>query len=213
MKDRKPDNSVEHIVHAALRVLARQGYARTSLMDIAREAEMSKGAVHYHFPSKESLMADVLQTACDAVAARTRAAWKADAPPLTAIEQAIAMLWQIRVERSDEAVVVADLLAQSLYDEGLRPQLARYFAFAAEQVKGELEPRLAAFGLRPRLPPALMARMLIGLLDGLVMQAYADPQALSTEAVLSALSEIAGALVEWPSESASKATDDRSPAP
>ena len=72
---KKSKISIASIVDAAVRVLARQGYARTSLMDIANEVGMSKGAVHYHFPTKEALMAQVLQTACDAVATRTRGAW------------------------------------------------------------------------------------------------------------------------------------------
>ena len=36
--------SSQQIIDAAIRVLARQGYARTSLLDIAKEAGMSKGA-------------------------------------------------------------------------------------------------------------------------------------------------------------------------
>ncbi|MFW6031642.1 MAG: TetR family transcriptional regulator, partial [Myxococcota bacterium] len=46
MRYKKSEISSAQIVQAAIRVLARQGYARTSLMDIAREAGMSKGAVH-----------------------------------------------------------------------------------------------------------------------------------------------------------------------
>ena len=44
--------SSQQIIDAAIRVLARQGYARTSLLDIAKEADMSKGALHYHYPTK-----------------------------------------------------------------------------------------------------------------------------------------------------------------
>ena len=38
--------SSQQIVDAAIRVLARQGYAKTSLLEIAKEAGMSKGALH-----------------------------------------------------------------------------------------------------------------------------------------------------------------------
>ena len=41
MRYKKSEISVAHIVEAAMRVLARQGYARTSLMDIAKEVGMS----------------------------------------------------------------------------------------------------------------------------------------------------------------------------
>ena len=103
-----------------MRVLARQGYARTSLMDIASEVGMSKGAVHYHFPTKEALMTKVLQTACERVADRTRDAWTQSGNPSEALSSALRELWRARAELSDEAKVVADLLAQSLHEESLR---------------------------------------------------------------------------------------------
>ena len=71
----KSEKSVAQIVLAATRVLARQGYARTSLLDIAREAGMSKGALHYHFPSKEILISRVLERALETIALRTLEAW------------------------------------------------------------------------------------------------------------------------------------------
>ena len=71
MRYKKSEISVAHIVDAAMRVLARQGYAHSSLMDIANEVGMSKGAVHYHFPTKEALITQVLETALDKVARGT----------------------------------------------------------------------------------------------------------------------------------------------
>ena len=73
----KTERSAAQIVAAATRVLARQGYARTSLLDIAREAGMSKGALHYHFPSKEELVSKVLESALESIANRTLDAWVA----------------------------------------------------------------------------------------------------------------------------------------
>ena len=44
----------------------------------------------------------------------------------------------MRAELSDEAKVVADLLAQSLHDHSLRPPLADYYRFAGAQVEEHL---------------------------------------------------------------------------
>ena len=109
MRYKKSEASVASIIDGAIRVLARQGYANTSLMDIAKEVGMSKGAVHYHFPTKESLIAQVLQTACDSVAHRTRAAWTEGSDPVQAIRSSLRELWRVRAELSDDAKVVADL--------------------------------------------------------------------------------------------------------
>ena len=131
---KKSEISAAQIVAAATRVLARQGYARTSLMDIATEAGMSKGAVHYHYPTKEALMGKVLEYACDKVADRARLAWSAGDNPFESIRSSIREVWRLRASRTDEAAVVADLLAQSLHDEVLRPALANYYRFAAARL-------------------------------------------------------------------------------
>jgi AcrR family transcriptional regulator len=193
----KSERSAAQIVAAATRVLAAKGYARTSLLDIAREAGMSKGALHYHFPSKESLVSKVLESALDTFAARTLDVWaRTPGDPMQALRSSVRELWLLRRNRTDEVAVVADLLAQSLYDPNLRPQIAAYYRFASQQVNATLVPTLAALGLRTRVAPELVPRLLNALLDGLVMQHLVDDTAIDTEEVLKAFDAIAFALIE-----------------
>lgn len=193
---KKSKISIASIVDAAMRVLARQGYARTSLMDIASEVGMSKGAVHYHFPTKEALMGQVLQTACDMVATRTRQAWTAGADPVEALRSSLRELWRARAELSDEAKVVADLLAQSLHDHSLREPLAQYYRFASAQVEVHLKEHLDALGLKAKIDPAKVPRLLHAMLDGLLLQKIVDPEAIDEQLVLQALEIMAQALFE-----------------
>jgi AcrR family transcriptional regulator len=196
MRYKKSEISVAHIVEATMRVLARQGYAHTSLMDIAKEVGMSKGAVHYHFPTKEALMAQVLQTACDEVATRTRGAWTQSDNPVEALRSSLRELWRVRAQLSDEAKVVADLLAQSLHDHTLRAPLATYYRFASQQVQEHLNEHLATLGLKPKLDAEKIPRLLHALLDGLLMQKIVDPEAIQEEFVIEALETMAQALFE-----------------
>lgn len=196
MRYKKSDVSVAHIVKATMRVLARQGYANTSLMDIAKEAGMSKGAVHYHFPTKEALMGVVLTTACDEVAQRTRRAWTAGENPIESMRSSLLELWRVRTELSDDASVVADLLAQSLHDTKLREPLAEYYRFAVRQVNEHIRDNLEKVGLRPKLPPEMLPRILNALLDGLLMQYIVDPEAIKEDEVLKALEMLAISIFE-----------------
>jgi AcrR family transcriptional regulator len=193
---KKSKISIASIVDAAVRVIARQGYAHTSLMDIASEVGMSKGAVHYHFPTKEALMAQVLQTACDEVAKRTRGAWTQSDNPVEALRSSLRELWRVRAQLSDEAKVVADLLAQSLHDHTLRPPLAEYYRFASAQVEQHLSEHLATLGLKPKLDPAKIPRLLHAMLDGLLLQKIVDPEAIQEEFVIEALETLASSLFE-----------------
>jgi AcrR family transcriptional regulator len=192
---KKSQISVASIVDAAMRVIARQGYAHTSLMDIASEVGMSKGAVHYHFPTKEALMAKVLETACDTVAKRTLDTWTAqEGNPLEQLRSALRELWRVRSELSNEAKVVADLLAQSLHDQSLRAPLAEYYRFASAQVDEHLKQHLKSLGLRPAVDMAQVPRLLHALLDGLLMQKIVDPDAIQEELVLQMLETLARGL-------------------
>ena len=183
--------SSQQIVDAAIRVLARQGYAKTSLLDIAKEAGMSKGALHYHYPTKEALIHAVLETACNAVQARTMRAWSPSDNPFEALRKSLEELWATRAERSNEAVVVADLLALSLYDGALRPRLAEFYELGTRQIRDYLEQNLISLGLESRISLDILPRIVIGLLDGLVMQAFVDPDALSPDDVVDAVQTLA----------------------
>ncbi|MEY4579605.1 MAG: hypothetical protein RL701_4308 [Pseudomonadota bacterium] len=196
MRYKKSEISIAHIVEATLRVLARQGYARTSLMDIANEVGMSKGAVHYHFPTKEALITQVLEHAVDAVAERTRKVWTAGENPLEAMRSALRELWTVRSASSDDVKVVADLLAQSMHDANLREPLATYYRIAFSQVEEHLK-TAQSLGLRSKIDPKFVPRILHALLDGFALQKIVDPESIGDDQVVNALEVLAASLFEF----------------
>ena len=60
------------IAHALFRCIARRGYLNTSTRDIAREANLNQGLIHYYFESKE----DILQTMAEDVYCRSLKAFE-----------------------------------------------------------------------------------------------------------------------------------------
>jgi AcrR family transcriptional regulator len=58
---RDPHRTAQQILEAAERVILRNGVAKATLDEIAREASISKGGVLHHFPSKEAVLVAVLQ--------------------------------------------------------------------------------------------------------------------------------------------------------
>lgn len=51
----------QQIIDATLRVLARKGWNDTSIDEISKEADVSRGLVSYHFGDKSALLAGVLE--------------------------------------------------------------------------------------------------------------------------------------------------------
>jgi AcrR family transcriptional regulator len=55
----------EKILETAIRLFSTQGYATTSLSQVAREAEVSKALIFWHFENKETLFRTVVQRALE----------------------------------------------------------------------------------------------------------------------------------------------------
>ncbi|MBF6342521.1 TetR/AcrR family transcriptional regulator [Nocardia cyriacigeorgica] len=61
------------IIDAARKLFVERGYDETSVDDIARESNVSKGAVYHHFPDKQQIFADVYRDATAAVTTKVAA--------------------------------------------------------------------------------------------------------------------------------------------
>jgi AcrR family transcriptional regulator len=172
---KKSEVSRRQVLEAAVRALAKRGYAKTSVSDIAQAAGMSKGAVHYHFESKDDLIAKVLEHCAARARERIGVAWDAPGEPLERIERAIHAMRVMRKESSAELRVLADLSAQGLHDARLRGLLARVFETNKKEMEEHLLGSLPAVGMRTKLPVHIILRLLMGALDGLAMHDYFDP--------------------------------------
>ena len=49
----------QNILNSAKRLFSRRGYERTSLSDVAKYAGVTRGAIYWHFSSKEDLLKEI----------------------------------------------------------------------------------------------------------------------------------------------------------
>jgi AcrR family transcriptional regulator len=59
--DKRADTTRQHILRAASRQFARKPYSLVSLDDILADAEVTKGAMYFHFRSKHALAAAIIE--------------------------------------------------------------------------------------------------------------------------------------------------------
>ncbi len=88
----KGETTRNAIIRATFRVVAERGAHRLSLPDIAAEAGVSKGLIHYHFASKADVLAKSLEWAIRATAEQIRSTLAMDAyqgDPLSGLVAAI----------------------------------------------------------------------------------------------------------------------------
>ncbi len=60
MSKASKEEKVDRILSAALTVLSKQGYEKTTINDVADEANVSRGLLHYYFKDKEDMVAKAL---------------------------------------------------------------------------------------------------------------------------------------------------------
>ncbi len=69
-----PKNTRERILDSALNLFSRKGYHDTRMDEIVDESETSKGAIYFHFPSKERLFLALMDQFADLLERRIREA-------------------------------------------------------------------------------------------------------------------------------------------
>src|SRR5262245_19688058 len=106
-KSLAPDRSNdERALQAAARLFREHGYPGTSLRDIARAADMPPGSLHYRFPSKEDILAALMERAIDRLIDGIVSAIAGTPDPIERIRVAIITHVQILLSREDLVYVL-----------------------------------------------------------------------------------------------------------
>jgi AcrR family transcriptional regulator len=141
---------VQRILHATAHRVASGGAAALALSEIARDAGVSKGLIHYHFVDKETLLARLIDHLASAMVARERAA-----------------LRQFEHEHNPLAV---DALWGWLEGELERGSINVLLELDAYRGQETIERLFTILELRPRIEPSLLAAVHVAFIDGLAIR-------------------------------------------
>src|SRR5690348_8885577 len=138
--------------------------------EVSEEAGVSKGLIHYHFHDKETLLARVVEWLTRAVTMRERRAL-AESVPRTAVDD----LWSWLAGELERGHIRV-LLELTEWREPLVQRAARDSARERRAAAGEsTELLFALLGLKPRIPMALLADVVVAFVDGAAIGS-ADPE-------------------------------------
>lgn len=79
----------ERILDAAFHAFSTRGYRDTAVDDIAGAAETSKGGVYFHFPNKESIFRELMETTADKLIGRVERAVALETEPVARADAAL----------------------------------------------------------------------------------------------------------------------------
>jgi AcrR family transcriptional regulator len=169
-----PTDNREKILQAAFTVLSRQGYENTSIKDIAEEAGVAQGLVHYYYKSKQQLVLEVLEFVCHKVELGV----EGEAGALQAFEETKKML---RESRANNALLI-QLIGVSLHDAVIGPGVGDFIRAQRAHVEDIARQVLAEREADPT-PARGIAGVVWAAILGIMVQTLVNPEFDSDEAV------------------------------
>jgi AcrR family transcriptional regulator len=158
-RSRRSETTRRALVTAARTLFAEHGYAAVSTGDIARAAGVTRNALYYHFPNKESLFRAVYNDVEQELAARVVPAALAESSPRRQLEVGCAVFLDGCM---DPGVTRCVLEAPGVLGFQQMREIAseHYLAVMREGLRIAIEA-----GDLPNIPIETLASMLIGALD------------------------------------------------
>jgi AcrR family transcriptional regulator len=181
----------QHILRAAAVCFDREGFHRTTIADVRREAGVSTGAIYTYFPNKEAIIRAMLEDA--QVTRRGQLAEAAPGAGARRSERAVLLEWAHRVfteEGAHIARVDVNLWAEALRDPSVAELAKRALENATQTVTGVVERELRRSSVAvPGIEPRDVSSVLVAILLGLEVQA-AVGVALEPNGILRVLNEL-----------------------
>jgi AcrR family transcriptional regulator len=157
------------IVHAAAAVLGRQGFGATSLKDVAREAGVAPGLLHYYFESKEDLLLEVLVV----MERQMIAEWKLSVASVDdPLERIIAGVDHAEARCADQPEflrLVLDLYTASLSSPALRLKCAGLCSHLVDEIEIEVRRALGPLPAYSLVAPRDLAGAIAAAIDGIAL--------------------------------------------
>ena len=133
------DDVPDLILDAAERLLARYGYSKMTMDDLAREVGVAKGTLYLHYPSKEEVVLSRIDRLVDRLAGELRAIAASKLDPAAKVREMLILRVLYRFDAArDYAESIDEMLAS--IRTGLLARRERHFALEASvlaEVLGE----------------------------------------------------------------------------
>ncbi|MBL8603335.1 MAG: TetR family transcriptional regulator [Myxococcales bacterium] len=170
-QDERRETTRALLIESAVTLFALKGSHGTTLQDVAEAAGISKGAVTYHFTSKDSLVDAVFRRCAEGLVEKVYLAERDNTHDLAGFRALIAAVWRPFVAGAAEARVMADLATLGQYSEPLAHAVQAGLAVLSESLATALDRHAAQLKARfnggaPALAELVIAAALGASLSG-----------------------------------------------
>jgi AcrR family transcriptional regulator len=171
--------SRERILDAAINRIAADGIDDVRIARIAMDAGVSTALVHYHFATREALLAEALLHSFDR-AGDSRAADTGDGPAMQRLRDMVEQCLPLPGDQEKDWVLWVELWLRAVRHPDLRPTAAKLYARMHEWFVEAIEEAIAEGELAPCDAGATADRVL-ALIDGYGVRALLGDPAVPLE--------------------------------
>lgn len=185
-------DSRERIVAAATRVFARKGFQRASLDEIAAEAGLTKGAIYWHFRSKNDLFFSLLESRFQRQIAPLSGdiaqAVAAGSPEerLNAVVQLVNETLTRFRDDADWPRLFLEFLSQSR-DADIAARLRQLVDFSRQVARQAVEQMQQGGLTDPELDAGMVATFWCALVDGLMLAWVVKPETFQDDRLVAGM--------------------------
>ncbi len=183
----------EQLLKKALAVFSQKGYAATTLEDIAREAEVTRGAIYWHFGSKAELYNTLIREFSDRGNVIVQQAASEGGTLLDILRRVFVR--QLKIVEED--LELRALMELALFKTGLAPELEEgrqqqvdSGVALLEMLAGLMSQGMEQGQLRSDVEPKEMARAYLAFQNGLINLWLTAPTRFSLKASAESFADI-----------------------
>jgi AcrR family transcriptional regulator len=164
-----------HILEAATQLFSKTGYDATGVADICQTAGVSKGAFYHHFPTKQAVFMELLNTYLNGIENGFNSMRQEVQDVPQAILQMASLVGSLFQTADIHLPIFLEFWTQANHDpliwEAAIAPYRRYQSYFAEMIQEGIDEG----SLQP-MDAQLAARVLVSLAVGMLMQSFFDPQ-------------------------------------
>jgi AcrR family transcriptional regulator len=180
--------SDQRLLEAAIKLIAKNGYEKTSLADIGKEAGYSRGLVNHRFGTKLGLLTELVSNRAASFGLVKLYPAMGDKVGVDALHIAVDVYLKGVMDPFPGVRAFFVLMFESI---GPVPEIQPEFIASGRRFRKEIEDRIRrgieAGVVNNLVDPAAQAILFLGLLRGITIQALIDPEAVDIPRVANEL--------------------------
>jgi AcrR family transcriptional regulator len=170
----------EQIIQATIRCLAREGYSGLRTKEVAREAGLSQGILHYYFDNKRAILLAALEKVMGDLDRRLSPLLAGTADARAQLRAVITSCLGLASENREFWLVFVEFWGEMMHDQELAQINAALYR-RLRRTLGAVVARGVRAGLFRRVDPEEAGSVILALVDGLSLQRTFDPRALTLQ--------------------------------